>query len=144
MGRKPGPWEGVQLYCGIPPVNLQKPKTLLVVEDDEDFQLLYRLYLQGRSYRIQEARNGKEALEAIEKEKPDLIVLDMIMPEMDGEEFLEKLRFEKKMTEIPVIIASVNDKIPPSLLARAKVRNVLKKPFPMENLLEKVKAALGD
>lgn len=121
-----------------------KPKTLLIVEDDDDFQLLYRLYLQGQSYRILEARNGKEALEVIEHERPDLIVLDMIMPEMDGEQFIQKFRFEKRIFDTPIIIASVNDKISPRLLEKGKIHSTLKKPFPMEALLEKVKSALGD
>ncbi len=125
-------------------MNPKNIKTLLVVEDDDDFQILYRLYLQGESYRILEARNGREALEAIEEEKPDLIILDMIMPVMDGEEFIQKLRFEKRILDIPIIIASVNDKISPHLLEKGKIHSVLKKPFPMEALLEKVKAAFGD
>ena len=119
-------------------------KTLLIVEDDDDFQILYRLYLQGQSYRILEARNGKEALEVIGREKPDLIILDMIMPEMDGEQFIQKFRFEKRIFDIPIIIASVNDKISPHLIEKGKIHSTLKKPFPMETLLQKVKAALGD
>ena len=117
-------------------------KTLLIVEDDDDFQILYRLYLQGQSYRILEARNGKEALEVIGREKPDLIILDMIMPEMDGEEFFVKLRTEKKMTDIPVIIASVNDKIPERITALGNVYATLKKPFTIETLVGKIKEAL--
>ena len=120
----------------------EKVKTILIVEDDEDLNLLYRLYLKGESYRIVQALNGQEGLEKIEAEKPDLIILDMIMPVMDGEEFLKKLRFEKKIMDIPIIIASVNDKIPANLIEKAKVRNVLKKPFPIEVLLREIESAL--
>ena len=117
-------------------------KKILIVEDDEDLHLLYRLYLQGQSYQIFQARNGKEGLEQVQAEKPDLIILDMIMPIMDGEEFLQVLRFEKKVMDIPVIIASVNDKIPPSLIQKAKVRSVLKKPFAIETLIREIEAGL--
>lgn len=120
----------------------EKMKTILIVEDDEDLNLLYRLYLKGESYKIAQALNGQEGLEKVESEKPDLIILDMIMPVMDGEEFLKKLRFEKKIMNIPIIIASVNDKIPASLIERAKVRNVLKKPFAIEVLLREIESAL--
>ena len=120
----------------------EKAKTILIVEDDEDLNLLYRLYLKGESYQIVQALNGREGLEKIEAEKPNLIILDMIMPVMDGEEFLKKLRFEKKIMDIPVIIASVNDKIPASLIEKAKVRKVLKKPFAIEVLLREIESAL--
>lgn len=119
-------------------------KKILIVEDDEDLHLLYRLFLQGESYRILQARNGKEGLELALREKPDLILLDMIMPVMDGEEFIKKLRFEEKIFDVPIIIASVNDKIAPSLIEKGKVRSVLKKPFPIEVLLREIEAALGD
>ena len=120
------------------------PQKILIIEDDEDLHLLYGLYLQGESYEIMQARNGREGLECLEKERPDLIILDMIMPEMDGEEFIQKLRFEKKDFEIPIIIASVNDKIPHSLIEKGKIRAVLKKPFPIETLLHEIRTALGD
>ena len=122
----------------------QGQRKILIVEDDEDLHLLYRLYLQGESYRIIEAVNGKEGLECVERETPDLIVLDMIMPVMDGEEFIKQLRFEKKILDIPVIIASVNDKIPAALLEKGKIRTVLKKPFPIETLLREIEAALKE
>lgn len=119
-----------------------KGKTILIVEDDEDLHLLYRLYLQGESYQILEANNGEEGLKLVEKNKPDLIILDMIMPIMDGEEFIQKLRFEKKVFDIPIIIASVNDKIPPALLEKGKINSVLHKPFPIETLLQKISSIL--
>jgi CheY-like chemotaxis protein len=118
------------------------PKKVLIIEDDEDLHLLYRLYLQGESYKILQARNGKEGLEKIAQERPDLIILDMIMPVMDGEEFIQKFRFEDKIFDIPIIIASVNDKVPPSLIEKGKIHTVLKKPFPIEVLLREIETAL--
>lgn len=117
-------------------------KRILIVEDDEDLHSLYRLFLQGESYQILEARDGEEGLEKAEKEKPDVIILDMIMPVMDGEEFIRKYRLERKHFDVPIIIASVNDKIPPSLIEKGKVRSVLKKPFPIEVLLREIESAL--
>ena len=81
---------------------------VLIVDDDEDLHTLYGLYLQGQSYQILKAYDGKQGMDIVEKEKPDLIVLDMIMPVMGGEEFLTTLCGEKKIKNIPVIIASVN------------------------------------
>ena len=118
-------------------------KTILIVDDDEDLHTLYGLYLQGESFRILRAMNGKEAFEILEKQRPDLIVLDMIMPVMDGEEFFTKLRSEKKILDIPVIIASVNDKIPPKLFALGNIYATLKKPFTIETLVGKIQEALA-
>ena len=117
-------------------------KKILIIEDDEDLHILYRLYLQGESYEIFQARNGREGLEQAEKEKPDIIILDMIMPVLDGEEFIRKFRFEKKLFDIPIIIASVNDKIPRDLIEKGKIQKVLRKPFPIEVLLQEIAAVL--
>ena len=119
-----------------------REKKILIVEDDEDLHILYGLYLRGESFRILRAYNGQEALEQVEKEKPDLIILDMIMPVMDGEEFFRRLRTEKKILDIPVIIASVNDKIPQRLFALGNIYAALKKPFTIDTLISQIRAAL--
>ena len=121
---------------------MSEPK-VLIIDDDEDLHTLYGLYLQGESIKIVQAFNGLQGLELAEKEKPDLIVLDMIMPVMDGEEFFVKLRTQKKLTDIPVIIASVNEKIPEKLFQLGNVYATLKKPFTIETLISKIKEALA-
>lgn len=117
------------------------PSKILIVEDDEDLQTLYGLYLQGESFEVFRAVNGKEALEVVEKEHPNLIILDMIMPVMDGEEFLTHLRTEKK-DPTKVIIASVNDKIPQRLFDFGNLCAVLRKPFGIDMLITRIKDAL--
>ena len=121
---------------------MTEPK-VLIVDDDEDLHTLYSLYLQGESIKILQAFNGEEGLRMIEKEKPDLVVLDMIMPVMDGEEFFTKLRVEKKDKTTPVIIASVNEKIPEELYQLGNVYATLKKPFTIETLVGMIKEALA-
>ena len=116
---------------------------ILIIDDDEDLHTLYGLYLQGESFHILRAYNGKQGLEIVEKDRPDLIVLDMIMPVMDGEEFFIKLRTEKNIKDIPVIIASVNEKIPPKLFELGNIYTTLKKPFTIETLVGKIQEALA-
>lgn len=116
---------------------------ILIVDDDEDLHTLYGLYLKGENFEIMRAFNGQQGLEAVEKERPDLIVLDMIMPVMDGEEFFTKLRKEKGIQDIPVIIASVNEKIPQKLLDLGNIYTTLKKPFTIETLVGKIREALA-
>ncbi len=115
---------------------------ILIVDDDEDLHTLYGLYLKGESFDIVRAFNGKEGLDAVDREKPDLIVLDMIMPVMDGEEFFTKLRTEKG-SKTPVIIASVNEKIPQKLFDLGNIYTTLKKPFTIETLIGKIREALA-
>ena len=117
-------------------------KKILIVDDDEELHTLYGLYLQGESYQILTAHNGEEALGLLAKEKPAVIVLDMIMPVMGGEGFLSELAHRGLMQDVPVIIASVNDKIPQKFLDMKNVYTFLKKPFSMDILISKIRDAI--
>ncbi|MBI4549673.1 MAG: response regulator [Candidatus Omnitrophica bacterium] len=120
------------------------PKAILVVEDDEDFQALYKeILLSELDVEILQAFNGEEGLKVLETRVPDLIILDILMPVMDGEEFFHILREVKKMREIPVIIASVNDRAGESLMKINHIPAVFKKPFPYHLFLQTVKKVLG-
>jgi CheY-like chemotaxis protein len=66
-------------------------KRILVVEDEEGLRLLYQEELKGEGYEVLTARNGREAIQQLEQEKPDLIVLDIVMPVMDGMEALGRI-----------------------------------------------------
>jgi len=117
-------------------------KKVMIVEDDEDLHLLYSLYLQGQDFDVVQAFNGEQGLELVEKENPDLIILDMIMPVMDGETFFVTLRTERNRLDVPVIIASVNDRIPQRMYDLGNIFTTLKKPFTIETLLSHIHAAL--
>lgn len=117
-------------------------KKILIVEDDSDFQDIYRLFLQGESFQVLIAMNGKEAIAVLEKETPDLIILDLIMPVMDGEEFYAWLRAQEKWRHIPVIIASVNEKMPQHMVDLNGIAGSLKKPFEIDTLIETIRANL--
>jgi DNA-binding response OmpR family regulator len=77
---------------------------IVVVEDDKDIQHLYAYKLGLVGFDVQTASNGKEGLNVIEEFKPDLILLDLMMPEMDGTEMLKKLRETDWGAKIRVII----------------------------------------
>ncbi|MFA5167966.1 MAG: response regulator [Candidatus Omnitrophota bacterium] len=117
-------------------------KKILIVEDDNDFQDIYRLFLQGESFQVLIAMNGREAIAILEKETPDLIILDLIMPVMDGEEFYAWLRAQEKWRHIPVIIASVNEKMPQHMADLNGIAGSLKKPFEIDTLIETIRANL--
>ncbi len=92
--------------------NLRKPvKTILVVDDDPDaLQLFSRILIgSGKSYRIQRAMNGQQVLQSVTNEHPDLILLDITMPEMDGFETITSLKSQSSTSDIPIIITSARD-----------------------------------
>ena len=77
-------------------------KKILVVEDEEGLRLLYEEELKAEGYEVITARNGREAIQQLEVEKPDLIILDIVMPVMDGMEALG--RIVGKDRKIPTIL----------------------------------------
>ena len=79
---------------------------VLIIEDDPDQIELLKHSLKPNGFILEEAENGEKALEQISKKKPDLILLDLMMPVMDGFEFLERLRSKTEWESIPVILIS--------------------------------------
>ena len=79
---------------------------VLVVEDDADVRELHRRMLEKRGWTVREAVNGREALDRVHAQRPDLVLLDLMMPEMDGFEFLNALDAEPELGSIPVIVVT--------------------------------------
>lgn len=80
---------------------------VIIVEDEPVFRLIYKGVLENAGYTVLEAEDGVKGLEMIKKERPDIILLDLILPRMGGYEVLEKLREDNSLSAIPVIILSV-------------------------------------
>ena len=95
-------------------------KRVLIIEDDEDIQLIYKKMITDTfdHITIEQCYNVKEDLEAVEKQKPDMIFMDLLMPVMSGEVFLEHLRHEMKVKEVPVVVCSVNQTLANKLLRK--------------------------
>lgn len=119
-------------------------KKILIVEDEEDFFFFYTTMLEGTDYTILRAIDGKEAFEKIQEEKPDLIILDLLLDQMTGDAFLKQLKSNPMYANIPIIIASSFSprsyktifEIDPNLI-------FMEKPFTQERLLAEIKAKLG-
>lgn len=79
-------------------------KKIMLVDDDNALRQLYTVELAGKSFEVVEAKDGKEALIKVRQEKPDLILLDMVMPEMDGLGFLTELKQDLDLKNVPVIM----------------------------------------
>jgi CheY-like chemotaxis protein len=84
-------------------------RRILIVEDDADTRQWLRRTLRGDAWQVGEAENGRVALERIAECRPDLILLDLMMPEMDGFEFLAELRKDHGWHDIPVIVVTAAD-----------------------------------
>lgn len=80
------------------------PKKILAVDDEKNILRLVEANLQREGYDVVTAGNGVEALQRVEEERPDLVVLDVTMPEMDGFEVLQALRAKPETRELPVIM----------------------------------------
>lgn len=117
---------------------------IMVVEDNLDEAKLIKMVLEGEGYEAVCAFNGKEALEKLESEKPNLIVLDVMMPEMDGFSFCSEIRSSPKNINIPVIMLTgvakrIHDtKYPLDGIMRAEVDEYLEKPIKPEDLLQAI------
>lgn len=118
-----------------------KSPSILVVDDDPGFREFLRLFLEKEGYRVSLARDGKEALSRLEEVNPDLILLDLRMPEMGGLEFLEHLR--RQGNETPVIVITAYASLDSAVKAKKEgAYDYLPKPFRLEDLRRKLKEAL--
>ena len=79
-------------------------KKILAVDDERHIVRLVQINLEKEGYEVVTASNGREALEKVDSEKPDLVVMDVMMPEMDGFEALKRLKDNEKTASIPVIM----------------------------------------
>ena len=77
---------------------------LAIIEDDPAISQMYRMKLETEGYKVETAENGKIGLDMIEKMKPDMVLLDLMMPEMNGDEMLEIMRATEWGKDIPVIV----------------------------------------
>ena len=81
---------------------------VLVVDDEPDYRFLLRMLLRDHDVELVEAANGQAALEVIEQHLPDVVITDLHMPVMDGQELVERLRAEERTREIRVLVWSAD------------------------------------
>ncbi len=116
------------------------PATILVVDDEKNIVQLARLYLNNEGFRVEAAHDGKQALEKAKALRPDLIVLDIMMPEMDGLTVCKELR---KTSNVPVIILTARgDDIDKIVGLEVGADDYMSKPFNPRELVARVKAVL--
>ncbi len=115
-------------------------KTILVVDDERKVREMLRMYLAQEGYRVVEAKNGRDALFVARYEKPDLILLDIMMPEMSGTEFL---RLHRKEAKTPVIMLTAKvEEMDEVLGLELGADDYITKPFSIRPMLARVAATL--
>lgn len=128
----------------------QTKKLILCIEDEPEMIDLIRLIIGRHGFEVRGAAGGKEGLESIRKEPPDLILLDLMMPDMDGWEVYQQMKADEAIKNIPVIVVTAKAQSIDKVLGLhiAKVDDYISKPFsPQElltsinNVLEKKKSA---
>lgn len=118
-------------------------KRVLLVDDDEDLQKMLKLRIEAEGYEYMSARDGKEMLGTIEMKKPDVILLDIMLPHMDGYSALREMRKEEDFKDIPVIILSAKERRKlGDLFVLEKVDFFVEKPFDTKDLLQKIRSLL--
>lgn len=120
------------------------PKKLLLVDDDPNLILLVKDYLEYNGYEVITASHGREALAVLEKETPDLIICDVMMPEMDGYAFVKQIRENPRWRWLPVIFLSAKGQVSDRIKGLNEGADVyMVKPFEPEELVAQVKSTLA-
>ncbi len=119
------------------------PRWALVVDDDPDVAMVCALHLQGAGYEVLEARTGRQAVELASSTQPSVVVLDYMLPDLDGIEVLRRLKGDPKTADIPVVMLTARTRERDEILAwDTGVTDYLTKPFEGARLVSSVNAAL--
>ena len=117
-------------------------KTILIVDDDLELSDGLRVMLERQGYRVIQARDGQQGKQQVYQQRPDLVILDMMMPRMGGYPVLE--HFKDKPDAPPIIMVTANEGSRHKVYAEyLGVIDYIRKPFAMERLLETVTKALA-
>lgn len=120
-------------------------KLVVCIEDEQEMIDLVQLILGRRGFTVEGANGGLEGLEKVQKRKPDLVLLDLMMPDMDGWEVYQRMKSDEDLREIPVIVITAKAQSIDKVLGLhiAKVDDYITKPFGPQELLESVEKILG-
>jgi two-component system response regulator VicR len=123
-----------------------KLKRILCIEDEPEMIDLIRLILGRRGYEVNGAAGGLAGLKAAREQLPDLILLDLMMPDMDGWEVYQKIRGDESTRNIPVIVVTAKAQSIDKVLGLhiAKVDDYIAKPFSPQDLLNSVEKVLSE
>lgn len=121
------------------------PQKILVVEDEEDFRALLSGLLSKEGYAVATAENGEEGIAAYKREAPDLVILDVQLPDMEGFEICRRIRAEGPNSQVPVLFCTIRSAVAPVAEGlKAGATDYVIKPFETKDMLARVKKALSN
>lgn len=122
---------------------MESETKITIIDDDKDLVEFLRAYLQRRNFSVSVAYSGREGLETVKKNIPHLIILDIMMPGMNGDEVLEELKKDNRLKDIPVIMLTAKDTQADrtSSLQRGAYEYI-SKPLDMDILLRQIRNVL--
>jgi CheY-like chemotaxis protein len=118
---------------------VSKPLAVLVIEDEDDLRDLIAEVLRAAGYRVEESASGEEGLARARADLPSLVILDILLPGMDGWQVLDTLRTDEQTADVPILILSVLD---PDV-DRYRVDGYIVKPFTAAQVEQKVRELAG-
>ncbi|MDP2912018.1 MAG: response regulator [Candidatus Omnitrophota bacterium] len=119
-------------------------KIILVVDDDADLAKMLKIRIEAEGYEFMNAVDGKDMLDVLKIKKPDVILLDIMLPAMDGYSALREMRKNEEYADIPVIILSAKEKKKVGdLFILEKIAFFVEKPFETKELMEKIREAIS-
>ncbi len=122
----------------------ESKNTIMVVDDDPDLVTVLTIMLEQSEYNVRYAYNGMQLFSGLEGEKPDLIILDLMMPHMDGFEVLERLKADQETSSIPVILLTAQDEFENIISGYKKGADYyITKPFTKSQLVNSIDAILS-
>ncbi len=123
----------------------QYSRNVLYIEDDLEMIDLVSMILSRRGFQVKGAQGGKNGLEMLATDRPDIILLDLMMPDMDGWEVYQQIKANEEFKNIPVIVVTARAQAIDRVLGLhiAKVDDYICKPFRPQELLESVEHVLG-
>jgi two-component system response regulator VicR len=125
---------------------MTKTTKIAIIEDDQAISQMYRIKFETEGYTVETAENGKTGLQLIDSMRPDIILLDLMMPEMNGDEMLQKLRATPWGKDIKVIIlTNMGEQEAPAEIKQLNVRRfIVKAEMTPRQVAEMVKAELAE
>mgnify|MGYP001605917877 CR=1 FL=1 len=116
---------------------------VLAIDDEEDYRVIIRDVLEGAGYEVKVSHNGQEALEGLESFKPEVILVDWMMPVMDGQTFVRNVRKIKSFKDLPIIMLTIKQTSDDELEAlHFGEDDFIVKPFEADDLLSRMRAVL--
>jgi two-component system phosphate regulon response regulator PhoB len=119
-------------------------KRVLVVEDEEAVRELEKFILEQHGYEVMEARDGLEGLTKAEFRKPDLILLDLMMPDVSGGRMFDEMRHHPATKDIPIVVVTGKPDAHEMFDDAIGEDNVIMKPFEADALIERIRSHIGD